>query len=200
MTKKSEKMNTDDPTIIEEEKVSTKFINTIIEPTKPEYIDVSTLGQELSVPVTAASLAVDQPVDAARELTLQLAEDSKASDIEHDDEDFLTELKPDISLSPMRMQSKISETTSDTVPIAEICKTTSVGIINTLSKELSSRVADDSLSEDEAKNDNSFHSAPEVQPESVQVEPQPRIEDKAITAKQGTAALHPHLICNSLHM
>ncbi|OWY45005.1 hypothetical protein AALT_g3870 [Alternaria alternata] len=184
MTKKSEKMNTDDPTIIEEEKVSTKFINTIIEPTKPEYIDVSTLGQELSVPVTAASLAVDQPVDAARELTLQLAEDSKASDIEHDDEDFLTELKPDISLSPMRMQSKISETTSDTVPIAEICKTTSVGIINTLSKELSSRVADDSLSEDEAKNDNSFHSAPEVQPESVQVEPQPRIEDKAITAKQ----------------
>ncbi|KAB2103305.1 hypothetical protein AG0111_0g8361 [Alternaria gaisen] len=184
ITKTSEKMNTDDPTIIEEEKVSTKFINTIIEPTKPEYIDVSTLGQDLSVPVTAASLAVDQPVDAARELTLQLAEESKASDIEHDNEDFPTEPKSDISLSPMRMQSKISETTFDTVPTAEICKTTSVGMFNTLSKELSSRVADDSLSEDEAKNDNSFHSAPEVQPESVQVEPQPRIEDKAITAKQ----------------
>ncbi|KAL1792765.1 hypothetical protein ACET3X_009272 [Alternaria dauci] len=181
--KTSGKINTNGPAIVEYDQASREFTNMVIEPTKPGSVDAITSAQELSVPAIAASPAVDQSVDTASDLTLQLPENVKAPDVVHD-EKSPTEPRPDISPAFVGMQSKVSEATTDTGPIAENCKNTSVEGFNTPSKESSSRVADDSLSEDEAKNDTSFHLAPEVQPESVTAEPQPRIHDKSILSKQ----------------
>jgi hypothetical protein len=105
-------------------------------------------------------------------------------------EDGKPPIEPSSDVSPpfVGIQFRVSETAHDSILVAEGGKSTSAESSNTPSKESSSQLADDSVSDDEAKNDSSFHSAPEVQPDSVQVEAQSKIGDKTMSSKWG--ALH----------
>ena len=58
-------------------------------------------------------------------------------------------------------------------------------------KDIDSKVtdaADETNSDDEAKNDGSFHSAPEVQPDIGQLDPQSEVWNDSLVANQGTSA------------
>ncbi|KAG9185265.1 hypothetical protein G6011_07809 [Alternaria panax] len=183
ITKIPGRLNVDGSATIEEEQTSTDFINTVAQITKPASVDAATLAPELLVSGTAASRVVDHSANPARNLTLQLSEKSEAAEFVHDDEEFPTEPMSDASPALTGIQSEVLETTSDTIPTAEEYRNTNAKSHNTLPKESSLQVAYDSISEDEAKNDTSFHSAPEVQSEAMQLEPQSTSGDKAAPLK-----------------
>jgi hypothetical protein len=189
------KLNADDPATTKEDQSGEESVQTVTELMQPASADAVTLA-----PTTDASLAADRPEDATHNLALQLLQDSKASDMVRENEK--SPIKPGSKVSPAlpSVQARVPETTSDAVPVDEGHKNTSTNTSNTASKEPSSPVADDSVSDDEAKNDTSFHSAPEIQPESAQAELLPRVQDKAMPTKQGTVTLNSFLFYNSLHV
>ena len=61
--------------------------------------------------------------------------------------------------------------------------------LQVLSKEPLPSPAYDNASDDEAKNDISFHSAPEVQPETTPVEPDAKVRNELTATDQGTTTL-----------
>jgi hypothetical protein len=185
-TKTSEKLKADDSTIMKEEENAAESINTVPVPTKPASIDADTLPEEHVVSPPKSTLPLDQPADAADAVAVQSSKGSDTLETGHGDEASWKEANTKVSLDYAGVVAKGLETASDTTSVTKGVKNTGGRPFSTTSKESSVQVADDNVSDDDAKNDTSFHSAPEIQPESVQVELRPEFEDNATTTNQGT--------------
>jgi hypothetical protein len=190
------KLRAEDPVITKEEDINTESTNTFPVSMKPASDDATTLSRKHIACPSESILVVDQSANAACDSVLQTRKDLETLQAKHTDALSPKERSTGISLDPAGVFGEFLETATDAILAPEGAKNAGSTLPRTTTQESSPKVADENLSDDEAKNDTSFHSAPETQPESVQAELQPKVEDNAMTTNQGTVALNPLLIFN----
>lgn len=185
-TKAVGKLNADGPAVTKEEETSTESNKTITKPTKPATVAGPTSAEEHTSSPSDSTPALEQLANVADASTVQPPKSSEALEAGQDVKTTQKERDTDVSLNFTGALAKNLETGSDATSIAKDSENIGGGPLSTNPIESSAQLADNDVSDDEAKNDTSFHSAPEIQPESVQAQPQPELEDKAMTTNHGT--------------
>ncbi|KAI4695372.1 uncharacterized protein J4E84_001998 [Alternaria hordeiaustralica] len=186
-TKAAAKLNSDGPAVTKEEENGTESTKTITEPTKPATVDGPTSSaEEHESSPSKSTPALDRPENVADASTVLPPKDSETQEAGQDAKTTQKERDTDVPLNFAGALAKNLETRSDATSIAKNSENTGGGPSSTAPIESPVHLADNDVSDDEAKNDTSFHSAPEIQPESVQAQPQPELQDKAMTTNHET--------------
>jgi hypothetical protein len=162
-TKAAGKLNSDGPAVTKEEETGTESTKTITEPTKPATVDGPTSSaEEHKFSPFESTPALDQPENVADASTVLPPKDPETLEAGQDAKTTQKERDTDVPLNFAGALAKNLETTSDATPIAKDSENTVGGPSSSTPIESSAHLADNDVSDDEAKNDTSFHSAPEI--------------------------------------
>ena len=155
-------------------------------------------SKERAVPMTsiASDADVNQGRVPVRDVPSQPLQHQESPAIIHaEGSEFSTvDTKIAIVTPPPQTADAIAALSTDLVVNSkEQAKDVNNGVSHTVARGPSPQLIDESNSDDEAKNDVSFHSAPEVQSDSPQIgppsDPQSEVRNEPLVADQGTRTL-----------
>ncbi|KAF1851824.1 uncharacterized protein K460DRAFT_42107 [Cucurbitaria berberidis CBS 394.84] len=164
-------------------------------PTKaldPMGADASTLGEPLTM-LTDTSQLVGEKAEAAHEASSQPLEHGEATESQNARE--VPQTQPIVEQSSfevtgpvVKLPVKLADVQAVEQPVAEVKEVETEKPKQPIASLLPAQV-EDAGSDDDLKNDISFHSAQELQTDPLRVEPEPEHRDESISMNQGTTTI-----------